>query len=84
MKVAHVVADEDENFMDDVLLGQGRGSEGRNIHDVYERMSHLYAEPFNTYIPPTSEDIPSSAPENKISSPIPSPVHTSPIPSPPH
>ncbi|WCJ37794.1 hypothetical protein M5689_018895 [Euphorbia peplus] len=70
VRTAKAFVEDDENFMDDVLLGQGRSSEGRNVHDVFERLSHIYVEPFATYIPPTSEDIPFSAPNNTIPSPV--------------
>ncbi|WCJ24962.1 hypothetical protein M5689_006883 [Euphorbia peplus] len=89
VRTAKAFAEDTDSFMDDVLLGQGRSSEMRTVHDVFERLSHIYAEPFATYIPPTSEDFPFSAPENPLPSPVESspslsPVHTTHIPSPPH
>ncbi|WCJ37850.1 hypothetical protein M5689_018949 [Euphorbia peplus] len=51
-------------FMDDVLLGQGRNSErSRNVHEVFDRMSHIYATPLVSYDPEAHENNLFSAPE---------------------
>ncbi|WCJ37940.1 hypothetical protein M5689_019029 [Euphorbia peplus] len=94
MNIARAATAEDPNFMDDVLLGQGRSSEGhRNVHEVFDKMSYLFQEslnvaPFATFktnAPENSqflapEDAPTSAPEQIIHTP----EHNSPTPSPPH
>ncbi|WCJ18489.1 hypothetical protein M5689_000836 [Euphorbia peplus] len=78
---------DNEHFIDDVLLGQGRSDERRrNAYEVIDKMSHLFATPFASFDPNDAEksqlsapeDIPSSAPEQVIQSP----EHNSPPPLP--
>ncbi|WCJ18262.1 hypothetical protein M5689_000631 [Euphorbia peplus] len=70
LNIARDVTVEDPNFMDDVLLGQGRSSEGhRNVHEVFDRMSHLFTEPLSvtpsaTFNPNALENSQFSAPED--------------------
>ncbi|WCJ21116.1 hypothetical protein M5689_003296 [Euphorbia peplus] len=56
---------DNEQFMDDVLLGQGRSSErNRNASEVMDRMTHLYATPYASYDPNAAENVQFSAPED--------------------
>ncbi|WCJ37741.1 hypothetical protein M5689_018847 [Euphorbia peplus] len=58
-----------DDFLDNVLLGQGRNPGERDASETLFRMAHLYAEPMSTFDPNASEQV------------IPSPPHT-PHPSP--
>ncbi|WCJ44050.1 hypothetical protein M5689_024743 [Euphorbia peplus] len=79
LNIAREVTAEDPNFMDEVLLGQRRSSEGhRNVHEVFDRMSHLFTEALS--VAPSATFNP-NAPEN---SQFWAPEHNSPTPSPPH
>ncbi|WCJ21229.1 hypothetical protein M5689_003396 [Euphorbia peplus] len=94
LNIARAVTEDDPNFMDDVLLGQGRSYEGhRNVHEVFDRMSHLFSEPLSvapsaTFNPNAPENSKFSAPEDATTSApeqvIHSPEHNSPTPSHPH
>ncbi|WCJ44065.1 hypothetical protein M5689_024757 [Euphorbia peplus] len=60
---------DNEHFIDNVLLNQGRNPGERDASETLFRMAHLYAEPISTFDPNASEQV------------IPSPPH-SPHPSP--
>ncbi|WCJ38008.1 hypothetical protein M5689_019093 [Euphorbia peplus] len=60
-----------DDFLDNVLLGQGRNPGERDASETLFRMAHIFAEPISTYDPNLSEQV------------IPSPLHTS-HPSSPH
>ncbi|WCJ21126.1 hypothetical protein M5689_003305 [Euphorbia peplus] len=60
-----------DDFLDNVLLGQGRNPGERDASETLFRMAHIFAEPISTFDPNLSEQV------------IPSPLHTS-HPSSPH
>ncbi|WCJ44001.1 hypothetical protein M5689_024699 [Euphorbia peplus] len=56
---------DNERFMDNVLLGQGRSAERtRNVHEVFERLSHINTEPLNSVDPNAAENVQFSAPKD--------------------
>ncbi|WCJ29402.1 hypothetical protein M5689_011041 [Euphorbia peplus] len=51
---------DDEHFIDNVLLNQGRNPGDRDASETLFRMAHLYAEPISTFDPNASEQVISS------------------------
>ncbi|WCJ24441.1 hypothetical protein M5689_006403 [Euphorbia peplus] len=51
---------DNENFIDNVLLNQGRNPGERDASETLFRMAHLYAEPISTFDPNASEQVISS------------------------
>ncbi|WCJ39726.1 hypothetical protein M5689_020692 [Euphorbia peplus] len=51
---------DDEHFIDNVLLNQGRNPGERDASETLFRMAHLYAEPISTFDPNASEQVISS------------------------
>ncbi|WCJ24548.1 hypothetical protein M5689_006499 [Euphorbia peplus] len=51
---------DDEHFIDNVLLNQGRNPGDRDASETLFRMAHLYAEPISTFDPNSSEQVISS------------------------
>ncbi|WCJ21129.1 hypothetical protein M5689_003308 [Euphorbia peplus] len=60
---------DNENFIDNVLLNQGRNPGERDASETLFRMAHLYAEPISSFDPNASEQVISSP----IFTPHPSP-----------
>ncbi|WCJ18331.1 hypothetical protein M5689_000692 [Euphorbia peplus] len=58
---------DNEHFIDDVLLGQGRSEErNRNASEVIDRMAHLFTEPLASFDPNAAENVQFSAPEDTL------------------
>ncbi|WCJ31587.1 hypothetical protein M5689_013068 [Euphorbia peplus] len=68
---------DNEHFIDNVLLNQGRNPGERDASETLFRMAHLYAEPISTFDPNASEQVIPSPPH----SPHPSPHTPHPSPS---
>ncbi|WCJ31586.1 hypothetical protein M5689_013067 [Euphorbia peplus] len=51
---------DNENFIDNVLLNQGRNPGERDVSETLFRMAHLYAEPISSFDPNASEQVISS------------------------
>ncbi|WCJ30572.1 hypothetical protein M5689_012122 [Euphorbia peplus] len=51
---------DNENFIDNVLLNQGRNPGERDASETLFRMAHLYAEPISSFDPNVSEQVISS------------------------
>ncbi|WCJ29282.1 hypothetical protein M5689_010927 [Euphorbia peplus] len=68
---------DNDDFMDNVLLGQGRNPGERDARTTIEKMAHLDANPISSFDPNVPEG------QNTFDQALPSPSHT-PVPSPIH
>ncbi|WCJ24526.1 hypothetical protein M5689_006478 [Euphorbia peplus] len=63
---------DNDDFMDNILLGQGRSPYDRDAYETLNRMAHVFAKPITTYDPNVSKQVISSP--THIHHPSPSPT----------